>query len=149
MLADQHRTVQIDVENFVPYLLVDFARVSIRGSDTNVVVQDIDAPEFGDSGLNEGRAILLIADIGSYTFGVQSVLAQNLARLIQRADAAVCQQHLCTLSREEQRRSPAVAHAIALRLPGPGDHGHFSLQAHERNPSGWSSELIVPQQRAV
>jgi len=77
MLADQHSAVQIDVENIVPYPPIDLGRVSVHCPDANIVVENIEAAELGNSGFDKRRAIILLADIGSKSFGIEPFLPQE------------------------------------------------------------------------
>jgi hypothetical protein len=75
VLADQHGSIEIDVEDVVPSAPLDLDRITLRTPDTNVVMKNIDPTELGDRSADESRAIILLADIGSYAFCIKPLLA--------------------------------------------------------------------------
>src|SRR5262249_8530587 len=74
VLADQHGSIEIDIEDVVPSAPLDFDRITLRTPVTDIIVKDIDPTELGNSGADESCAIALLTDIGSYAFGIEPFL---------------------------------------------------------------------------
>jgi hypothetical protein len=75
VLADQHGSIEIDIEDVIPSAPLDLDRITLRAPDTDIVVKDIDPTELGNRCSDEGGAIIFPADICRYAFSVEPLLA--------------------------------------------------------------------------
>ena len=99
-------------------------------SDTDVVVQDIDAAPTPPRGLDHCRKRRLLGDVCFECDAFAARLSRHGDRLLGGGEVVVHRQHPGALLRETHNRGTAVADALAGRLTGAHHNGDLVLQTH-------------------
>ena len=109
-------------------------------SDTDIVVENVDAVISGDTSFDHRHHVSGFANIGPVRQGLSALALNNLNGFLGRCQVDVSTEYLRTFARERDRDDLAAAPARTDR-PGADDECYFAFEpiSDVRTPSGPSS----------
>ena len=139
VLGQQEHGLDVDLHDPAVFLglLVDHAAAA---ADADIVVEEIEPAPAVDRGVDQPLAIGFLGDVAGMRGGCAALGLDHLDRAFGELEVEVGHQHFCAGARQQDRRSAAVADAVARRAAARHDRdlagqAGVVLRALHRSPS--------------
>ena len=123
MLAHQEHALQVHIHNALPGVFCQPGHAIVTGTNTDIVVEDIQTAEPRLAGADDSDAVGFLTHIRDDGFSLATPFVDHSGGLGNRVPVAVCQHHGSALSRKLQGRCATITQGGTRRLSSACNNG--------------------------